>query len=127
MEISAFSPASIWNAVTRALTNMGSGAMPLGQLVNASIAATTVVDLRPALNRFASISIAATANASGTIQIRFTDGTNIWNAVTIAVSTTGGITDITGVNISGQGVGCQIINNSTVAATYWYASMNLQQ
>lgn len=124
MNISAFSPASIWNNATRTLTGMGTVTMPLQSSVNVSLAANTTASFAQPAGRGALNTLAAVADASGTVVIQFTDGTNTWTAQTIAAGSTGGQDITCGVTA----VFWQIHNNSaTVAAHYFAAGMGWQQ
>lgn len=124
MEISAFSPASIWNNATRTLTSFGSNTEQLISFVNSSLAANATLDMRTTATSMNFMTIAASADASGTVVFQFTDNTNIWPAVTIAAGTIGGTPLIT--NASNPGV--VIKNNSaTVAAKVWASGVAWQQ
>lgn len=117
MEISAFSPASIWASVTRALTNFGAGALNIASVVNATLAANSTATFQQATPKYAILTFAVTADATGSVLVQFTDATNTWLVQTIAAGATGG----QDTSNSTTGVFWQFHNNSaTIAVHYWY-------
>jgi hypothetical protein len=124
MNFSQGNLAGVWSIPTRTLTGFGTGALAFATNVNASLAAASTIDFRPGVGRGRVVTLAGTADATGTVVIQYFDGTNAWTMVTIAAGTTGGQSPIWGNN----SVGGQIHNNSaTVAAKFWAGGIDLVQ
>jgi hypothetical protein len=117
MNISSISSSGVWNAVTRTLTGLG-GAGFVQQQQNQSLAAASTIAFQQPAGQILEGTIACTADASGTVVIQLTDGTNTWTAVTIAVGTTGG----QAVTYSNSATFWQIHNNSATVAVHWFES-----
>lgn len=78
MNISAFSPASIWNNVTRTLSSFGTGAVQYLTIARQSVAGAATVDFRDGVGVGSTHTIAVTTGGTATaaMQIFLWDGTN---------------------------------------------------
>lgn len=113
-----------FGATTRTLTSFGTGPLSVQTVQNATIAANSTVNFSQVAGTVVMSTILALADATGSVVIQMTDGTNTWTVVTIAAGTTGGTSPL----ISVGGTFAQLHNNSaTVAAHYGAASLGLVQ
>jgi hypothetical protein len=117
MNFSPISAFSIWNLAARTLTGFGGAFVPQ-TLINQSLAANATFGFSPAANQVKVLSIGAQADATGTVTILFTDGTNTWTAVTVAAGTVGGIDH----SLSTLTCGWQVHNNSATVAAHYFAA-----
>lgn len=110
-----------FSATVRTLTGLG-GALVQSQGLNIALAGTsTATFTATATTKAAMYTIAATANAGGTVLIQFTDGTNTFTVQTIAISTSG----IQDVSVNANAAFWQVHNNSATAAVLFYAGFLL--
>lgn len=108
---------SVWTATTRTLTAFGTTALVLTGNSQTTLAANGTLDLRPAVNIFMQLQIAATAGAAGTTVINMNDGTHIIPMLSIASSTSGTFTAL-GNSVQGP----QMKNNDAANPTTYISS-----
>lgn len=118
MNFTGLSATAIWASPVRNLTGLGLNTIQFGSSVNASLAANATVTLQQPSGKGTIRTIGVVADASGSMTIQFTDGTNTWTAVTAAAGTTGG-QDFT---VSDSLCYWQIHNNSATVAGHYFTS-----
>lgn len=125
MEISAFSPASIWNNVTRSLTNFGSGALASSTLAQQTIAAGASVDFRAAAGLVGLFTIAAKTGAAATLSIAI----QMWdtvNAIPVATSAAAANSTVAFTGVTNNASGLRLLNNDGAnSGTYMFAGIIL--
>lgn len=112
---------SVWASAARTLTGMGAS-VSLAAIANGSLAASTLLDVRPAANVGRMFSCAVAANAAAAVQVGLYDGSTFKPVRPGAAATVEG--DVFFGNVT---VGPAIQNGITNAVNYHYTVVDFKQ